>query len=108
MSKRQHGGSGPVPARWLNCPNKSDGIIAEKFVAFKTPLSEKFDSQVQGHFFSPSMLFEYMKTYHKVSASAIFIFAHVSKLSRFRNYEKNRIAEKNRIVDRPNKHFEIL
>lgn len=68
MSKRQHdNGPGPIPNRWLKCPNKSDGFIANKFVAFKTPLSEKFDSQVQEHSFYPYMIFDLIKTYYKVS-----------------------------------------
>lgn len=68
MNKRQHNnGPGPIPNRWLNCPNKSDGFIVDKFVAFKTPLSEKFDSQVQEHSFYPYMIFDLIKTYYKVS-----------------------------------------
>lgn len=30
----------------MNCPRKSDGVIADRFVAFKTPLDEKFDDKV--------------------------------------------------------------
>lgn len=103
MSKRSHGGPGSIPSRWLNCPNKSDEIIAEKFVAFKTPLSEKFDSQVQGHFFYPSMLFDYVKTYHKVGEILQCISALVLMFPDFVIF-----SEKNRIMDRLDKHFEIL
>lgn len=67
MSKRRYDdGAGPLPKRWLNCPMKSDEFIFNKFIAFKTPLSEKFDSQVQEHSFYPSMIFDYIKTIHKV------------------------------------------
>lgn len=60
-------GPGPLPNRWLNCPRKSSSLIAEKFLAFKTPLSEKFNDQVPEYCrFTPSMLFSSMKS-HKVS-----------------------------------------
>lgn len=39
-------GSGPLPNRWLNCPRKSDGVIADRFVAFKTPLDDRFDDKL--------------------------------------------------------------
>lgn len=68
MSYRRDNGPGRIPNRWLNCPNKSDEFIANKFVAFKTPLSEKFDDQVQEHFFYPNMMFDLIKTYYKVSS----------------------------------------
>lgn len=66
MSYRRDNGPGPLPKRWLNCPIKSDEFILEKFVAFKTPLSEKFDSQVDERSFYPYMLFDLIKTYYKV------------------------------------------
>lgn len=40
------GGGGPLPNRWLNCPRKSDGVIADRFVAFKTPLGDRFDDKM--------------------------------------------------------------
>lgn len=40
------GGGGPIPDRWLNCPRKSEGVIADRFVAFKTPLGERFDNKM--------------------------------------------------------------
>lgn len=67
MSHRRNNGPGPIPNRWLKCPNKSDDFIVDKFVAFKTPLSEKFDSQVGDNCFYPNMLFDLIKTYYKVS-----------------------------------------
>lgn len=55
---------GPIPPRWLHCPRKSTLLIGNKFLAFKTPLSSKFDDQVSPeHRFSPAMLFSSMKSY---------------------------------------------
>jgi len=34
-----------LPARWLDCPRKST-IIAEKFIAFKTPLDDRFRERI--------------------------------------------------------------
>lgn len=67
MSYRRDNGPGPIPNRWLNCPVMSDEFILNKFIAFKTPLSEKFDAQVEGHFCYPNMVFDNVKTYKKVS-----------------------------------------
>ncbi|KAJ8966402.1 hypothetical protein NQ317_009634 [Molorchus minor] len=54
---------GPVPPRWLHCPRKSDSLIVEKFMAFKTPLSADFDDQVPPECrFPPKMLFNYCKS----------------------------------------------
>lgn len=56
-------GPGPIPNRWLYCPRKSDSVICEKFLAFKTPLSERFDSQMPVEcVFTPDLLFSYVKT----------------------------------------------
>lgn len=50
---------GPLPKRWLNCPRKATSLIAHKFLAFKTPLSERFDGQVEMQYrFPPSMILE--------------------------------------------------
>ena len=69
MSRYNDSGPGPVPDRWLNCPRKSKTLIASKFLAFKTPLSSQFDSQVpEEHRFTPNMLFESTKRY-KVTLS---------------------------------------
>lgn len=67
MSYRRDNGPGPIPNRWRGCPLKSDEFIANKFVAFKTPLSDRFDAQVQDCIFYPNMIFDLMKTYYKVS-----------------------------------------
>lgn len=63
MSKNSRG-PGRVPDRWLHCPRKSSRLIAERFLAFKTPLSEQFDSQVPDDCrFTPKMLFSLTKSY---------------------------------------------
>lgn len=55
-------GPGPIPNRWLRCPRKSN-IICEKFLAFKTPLSDRFESQMPLEcIFTPEMIFSYTKT----------------------------------------------
>lgn len=60
-------GPGPIPPRWLNCPRKSVTLIGPKFLAFKTPLSHKFDNQVPPqNQFTPAMLFSSMRS-HMVS-----------------------------------------
>lgn len=57
-------GSGLIPNRWLQCPRKATRLLVDKFLAFKTPLSEKFDDQVPEHCrFPPKMLFTSMKSY---------------------------------------------
>lgn len=56
-------GPGPIPNRWLHCPRKSEGIIAEKFIAFKTPLSAAFTDQMPMEcIFLPDMIFGFCKT----------------------------------------------
>lgn len=59
MSQRD---PGPVPDRWLNCPRKASGLLAGKFLAFKTPLGPQFNEKVpEANRFTPAMLFNYMK-----------------------------------------------
>lgn len=54
---------GPVPSRWLKCPRKATGLVAAKFLAFKTPLGHQFNEKVPEQFrFTPTMLFVYMKS----------------------------------------------
>lgn len=61
MSRRD---PGPLPARWLRCPRKSLELIGGKFLAFKTPLDQKFDDKIDAAFrFPPSMVFSSMKSY---------------------------------------------
>lgn len=60
MSNR---GPGPIPNRWLHCPHKSLNFIAEKFLAFKTPLSNRFDRAMSPDFyFQPDMIFKFVKS----------------------------------------------
>lgn len=55
---------GPIPARWLYCPRKAAALVAGKFLAFKTPLSHKYNSVLADEFrFTPKMLFMTMKNY---------------------------------------------
>lgn len=59
MSDHNRRGPGPLPDRWLRCPRKANNVIANKFLAFKTPLDEKFNDQISlGFRFTPAMLFE--------------------------------------------------
>ncbi|XP_067007621.2 mRNA-capping enzyme [Anabrus simplex] len=64
MSERDRKGPGPVPPRWLNCPRKSSALIGSKFLAFKTPLSARFNDQIPEECrFDPKMVFMSMKSY---------------------------------------------
>lgn len=55
-------GRGPIPDRWLYCPRKSDSLIADKFLAFKTPLCDDFSSRMPEEcIFTPKMLMAFMK-----------------------------------------------
>ncbi|KOX79850.1 mRNA-capping enzyme [Melipona quadrifasciata] len=54
---------GPIPPRWLHCPRKAVKLIQNKFLAFKTPLSSVFDSQVPEECrFTVDMLFASLKS----------------------------------------------
>lgn len=67
MSYQRGRGPGPIPKRWLHCPQRSDELIADKFIALKTPLSDKFDDQVGDECsFYPNMIFDLIKMYYKV------------------------------------------
>lgn len=53
---------GPIPERWLMCPRIANSFIANRFLAFKTPLSARFTPQMSPeHHFQPDMVFDYMK-----------------------------------------------
>ncbi|XP_011307620.1 mRNA-capping enzyme [Fopius arisanus] len=59
---RNSSDKGPVPPRWLHCPRKSNRFIADKFLAFKTPLSSDYDSQVpEENRFAVSFIFDSLK-----------------------------------------------
>ena len=75
MSGGGRNNPGPIPPRWLNCPRKSGNLIGNKFLAFKTPLSSKFDFDVPpANRFPPSMLFSSMKSYKVCSFTYYFLF----------------------------------
>jgi len=59
---RRQNNNGGVPPRWLNCPRKSEGFIADKFLVFKTPLSSRYDNFVAAEKrFYPQMIVDYVK-----------------------------------------------
>ncbi|XP_018329684.1 mRNA-capping enzyme [Agrilus planipennis] len=60
MSKyKDSSGAGIIPNRWLHCPRKASDLIVNKFIAFKTPLSSRYDDQVPAECrFPPKMLFD--------------------------------------------------
>lgn len=81
-------GPGPRPPGWLKCPRKSVELIGGKFLAFKTPLSQRFDDQVPPEYrFTPSMLFNTMKSY-KVK---IGMWIDLTKTKRF--YSESEVEE---------------
>lgn len=50
---------GKLPDRWLRCPKMADSLIQSKFLTFKTPLSETFDSKVSmEERFHPKQVFQ--------------------------------------------------
>ncbi|KAL6257564.1 hypothetical protein P5V15_011138 [Pogonomyrmex californicus] len=79
---------GPVPPRWLNCPRKAMRLIQDKFLAFKTPLSAAYDSQVPEECrFNVDMFFAYLKS-QKLKMG---LWIDLTNTSRF--YDKNTIEE---------------
>lgn len=66
MSRNRSSNPGPVPDRWLHCPRKSNGFIADRFLAFKTPLDERFDSQLPVEAcFSPDMVMQSLRMHKR-------------------------------------------
>lgn len=60
----RHQGPGPIPDRWLYCPRNANAFVAEKFLAFKTPLSDRFTTQMPMECqFLPEMAFSYAKMF---------------------------------------------
>lgn len=58
-----NGNKGPIPPRWLHCPRKAITLVQNKFLAFKTPLSSSFNSQVPEECrFTLDMLFAFLKS----------------------------------------------
>lgn len=81
-------GPGPIPPRWLNCPRKSSRLVGSRFLAFKTPLDERYDEQVTvENRFNPKMLFQAMKA-HKVK---IGLWIDLTNTTRF--YDKRLVEE---------------
>ncbi|XP_058064809.1 mRNA-capping enzyme [Anopheles bellator] len=81
-------GPGPIPNRWLHCPRKSDTLVAERFLAFKTPLKREFQAQMPLECtFTPSMLFDLMRR-HKVR---IGLWIDLTNTSRF--YDRHEIED---------------
>lgn len=67
MDGERQRGPGPIPKRWLQCPCTSSTIIIDKFLAFKTPLNARFDTQIPSEcIFQPERVFSLMK-FFKVS-----------------------------------------
>lgn len=52
-----------IPPRWLHCPRKAIRLIQNKFLAFKTPLSSAYNSQIPDEcLFTVDMLFASLKS----------------------------------------------
>ncbi|XP_030079530.1 mRNA-capping enzyme isoform X1 [Drosophila hydei] len=83
-------GSGPLPNRWLYCPRKSDSIIAERFLAFKTPLSQSFQDKMPIECtFRPEMLFDYCKTLKQLKLG---LWIDLTNTKRF--YDRSTVEER--------------
>ncbi|GAB0087241.1 mRNA-capping enzyme [Sergentomyia squamirostris] len=66
MNRQHPRNPGPVPDRWLNCPRKSFGFVADRFLAFKTPLDDRFDGQLPVEaLFSPDMVMQSMRMHKR-------------------------------------------
>lgn len=83
-SSHSGSGPGPIPNRWLHCPRTSESFIADRFLAFKTPLNSRFAPQMAiEHRFQPDMVFSLMKMY-KVSSVRWDANAMRGKLAHFK------------------------
>lgn len=72
MSGRRGFENGGVPPRWLKCPRKSTGLVANNFLVFKTPLSSRYDDYVPPvDRFPPSMLIQSAKVYKVCSVEIV-------------------------------------
>lgn len=79
-------GKGPIPPRWLHCPRKSTKLVHNKFLAFKTPLSSDFDSQVpEESRFSVEMMLASLKS----MKLKMGLWVDLTNTNRF--YDKNEI-----------------
>lgn len=78
-----------LPDRWLNCPRKSTDLIANQFLAFKTPLSSKYNSQVpEMNRFTPQMLFDSLRRTKK----ELGLWIDLTNTSRF--YDKDEVERR--------------
>lgn len=83
-------GSGPIPNRWINCPQKSNNIIADKFLAFKTPLNQRFNNKMSDeYYFHPEMVFRFAKA-NKIK---IGLWIDLTNTNRF--YDRQEIEDNN-------------
>ncbi|CAB3231409.1 unnamed protein product [Arctia plantaginis] len=83
-----HRDPGPIPNRWLRCPRKANGLVADKFLAFKTPLGPQFNEQVpEENRFTPAMLMAYTKSM-KIKLG---LWIDLTNTSRF--YDKKMVEE---------------
>ncbi|KAI5694432.1 hypothetical protein M8J76_014514 [Diaphorina citri] len=88
MSENYDSGPGPVPSRWMNCPRKALDLVADKFLAFKTPLSKKFNDQVPPQCrFTPKMMIDSLAS----KKLKIGLWIDLTKTSRF--YDKSEVEE---------------
>ncbi|CAK9828448.1 mRNA-capping enzyme [Anthophora retusa] len=79
---------GSIPPRWLHCPRKAIKLIQNKFLAFKTPLSSAFDSQVPEECrFTIDMLFASLKS-QKIKLG---LWIDLTNTSRF--YDKKKLEQ---------------
>lgn len=85
MSRRD---PGPIPKRWLKCPRKTTNLVADKFLAFKTPLGPQFNDQVPEIYrFTPAMLMAYTKS----MKMKLGLWIDLTNTSRF--YDKSEVEE---------------
>eukprot|EP00794_Sanderia_malayensis_P011972 gene11972-13209_t len=71
------------PPRWLSCPRKS-GLIAGKFIAFKTFLDEKFDAQVPDEY---RFHFPMLNAYLKANKLELGLIIDLTNTTRFYNQQ---------------------
>lgn len=84
--KRVRKDLGPPP-RWMNCPRKGS-LIVEKFIPFKTPLDDRYDSQVPEECtFKPAMLIGSLSS-HKMKLG---LWIDLTNTTRF--YDKKEVEE---------------
>lgn len=65
---------GPIPERWLNCPRIARAFVANRFLAFKTPLSARFAQKMEPQqYFQPDMVFSYMKMEKVMTTESVLL-----------------------------------